>query len=230
MLRAIPHVHVGDLLCCARKGRKKGAEQALFDYYNTTPDKAIAGLSVGALKTYFSDIQKLKAPLHVLQSCMSVAPGAQVTLLVRHSTACRLTCITLGGHRDPLAGCHGHGTCNHGRTGCITDVRALRKHGSCTTMHASKGQLCCSPATKAERPDRSSNLMLSGVPPLTPAGSSSESMKVCPRYVVAPTQATGSRAVMSGSSDSAPSMMAATETRPSFAPRTAALSQLLLVL
>ena len=44
---------------------EKGVEQALIDYYNTTPDKAIAGLSVSALKRHFSDIQRLKDALQM---------------------------------------------------------------------------------------------------------------------------------------------------------------------
>lgn len=45
--------------------KDKGVEQALMDYYAKTPDKAIAGLSVGALKKHFNDIEKLKTTLRL---------------------------------------------------------------------------------------------------------------------------------------------------------------------
>ena len=40
---------------------EKGTARALMDYYNRTPDKAIAGLSLSALRRHFSDIKKLKS-------------------------------------------------------------------------------------------------------------------------------------------------------------------------
>lgn len=72
--------------------------------------------------------------------------------------------------------------------------------------------------------------MLSGVPPLTPAGSNLEDMQVCPRRVLPSLRLQEAEQFGLSSTGSAPSMMAATETRPSLAPRTAALSQLDLVL
>lgn len=44
---------------------EKGVEQALMDYYVRTPDKAIAGLSVSALKKHFNQIEKLKLTLQL---------------------------------------------------------------------------------------------------------------------------------------------------------------------
>lgn len=40
--------------------QEKGIEQALIDHYNRDPEKAIAGISVSALKKQFADIQKIQ--------------------------------------------------------------------------------------------------------------------------------------------------------------------------
>ena len=42
---------------------EKGVEKALIDYYEQSPDKALAGISVSALKKQFHDIEKLKRSL-----------------------------------------------------------------------------------------------------------------------------------------------------------------------
>ena len=45
--------------------KEKGVEQALMDQYGRTADKAIAGLSVSALKIYFMEIEKVKLLLQM---------------------------------------------------------------------------------------------------------------------------------------------------------------------
>lgn len=45
--------------------QEKGVEQALLDHYQNYPDKAIAGISVSALKKHFNDVQKLEQNLHL---------------------------------------------------------------------------------------------------------------------------------------------------------------------
>ena len=46
---------------------QKGVRQALLDYYKVSPEKAIAGISVGALRKHFHEIDKLKGELQLDQ-------------------------------------------------------------------------------------------------------------------------------------------------------------------
>ena len=62
-------LHQGHLLTAkefiVKEVNEKGIEQALMDYYARTPDKAITGLSVTALKRHFMEVEKLKLALQM---------------------------------------------------------------------------------------------------------------------------------------------------------------------
>lgn len=45
--------------------QEKGVEQALIDHYSNSPDKAIAGMSISALKKHFHDVAKLEENLRL---------------------------------------------------------------------------------------------------------------------------------------------------------------------
>ena len=63
----IENLHEGKLLTAKefiiKEVQEKGVEKALIDHYQRSPEKAIAGVSVSALKKQFHDIEKLKLTL-----------------------------------------------------------------------------------------------------------------------------------------------------------------------